>query len=898
MLPVVWALAIAPAVHTQSPQCPESAAPSIKNGWAALRAGDVVRAEQHFAKALGQCQSGDGYTGLAYARLRQAKLVAARSAFDRALQLQPNSFDALTGRGMLAYREGDPDLARAMFRRALVVVPTDTLSLAYLAKLPEPIDTSPLPFFGRPSVTRVDARVGKRRLEVPDGSGGFKPFWVKAVNIGAALPGKHPSEFPADDGTYEWWLSLADSMGANTLRVYTIHPPHFYRALAQWNADHPARPLWLIHGVWTELPPGRFEHEYDNTAWNAEFRSEMRRVVDLLHGRAIITRRAGHASGRFTADVSRWTLGYIIGREWEPYSVQAYAAAHPKRQTYQGRWVSGRGGNAVETWLAEVSDFMVGYEMERYNTQRPMAYTNWPTLDPLTHPTETTLAEEARLLSQRGERYPEPSKEFDNDVIGLDATRMSAGPEFVAGVFASYHAYPYYPDFMVLDPGYLTARSPEGPSAYFGYLNELVRHHGDMPVVISEYGVPSSRGNAHLQPQGWHHGGHSEADQARINARLTREIHAAGAAGAGLFALIDEWFKKNWLVIDFEQPAERNRLWLNALDAEQNYGIVAMRAGSRERAITLDGNGADWMDRGAWYTGGDTTLPAALQLRDVRVTHNEAYLYLHLQVGAVDWTRGRYLVGISTLHDADGDTRLPVTGTPSPVGLEFVLDLRGPNDARLLVDVPYTLYRRSPIVGSLRAESLTVYNRPFRTLPNADGRYDTVRVAINRRRLGRDGTVYPEQRVERNLLRHARQDSTTLADWYADSTTGLIEVRIPWGMLHVLDPSSRLVLQGRPNARDPEGVVTPGFRFVVESYDPRDLQGRGERLPQGSGSAPFGIPPLWTWPGWETPAWHHEVKPLFAAMREVFRTIPDHADAPRVGAAQNTLTRPPRANQR
>ena len=30
------------------------------------------------------------------------------------------------------------------------------------------------------------------------------------VNIGAALPGKHPSEFPPDDGTYEKWLETLD----------------------------------------------------------------------------------------------------------------------------------------------------------------------------------------------------------------------------------------------------------------------------------------------------------------------------------------------------------------------------------------------------------------------------------------------------------------------------------------------------------------------------------------------------------------------------------------------------------------------------------------------------------------------------------------------------------------
>jgi hypothetical protein len=286
--------------------------------------------------------------------------------------------------------------------------------------------------------------------------------------------------------------------------------------------------MWLIHGVWTELPPGAEEEQYDDPTWRGEFLAEMRHVVDLLHGHAAIEPRPGHAAGMYTADVSRWVLGYITGREWEPYSVIAYARAHPARTAYKGRYVSVSGGNAVDAWLAEASDYMVRYETERYNAQRPIAYTNWPTLDPLHHPTESTQRQEDSIRDARGERLAEQSREFDNDAIGLDAALSRAEPAYEAGVFASFHAYPYYPDFMVADPGYAKARSPEGPSAYYGYLRELVEHHGRMPVVISEYGVPSSRGNAHLQPQG----GTTAATRRRSRPRSTRASRATSTPPA------------------------------------------------------------------------------------------------------------------------------------------------------------------------------------------------------------------------------------------------------------------------------------------------------------------------------------------------------------------------------
>jgi hypothetical protein len=848
-----------------------------ERGWAALRAGQVDKADSLFALVLEVCSRDAGaLVGAGYVAMRSGRLTDAAVRFERALTEQPTNYDALTGLGMLAYRRGDMADSRRRFERALAVVPGDSLSIAYLERIPGALDGVHLGSPRRPTHTVIAARTGDRIFEVPDGHDGWKPLWIKAVNVGAALPGKYPSEFPPDDGTYEQWIELAARMNANALRVYTIHPPHFYRAIARWNAAHPANPLWLIHGVWTELPPGAKAERYDDPRWKRDFLAEMRRVVDIVHGHAVVPARAGHASGIYTADVSRWTLAYIIGREWEPYSVSAFARQHPNQTSFTGRYLTIRGGNAVDAWLAEVADAMIGYEMTTYNMQRPLAYTNWPTLDPLTHPTESTLAQEDSIRRTRHEIVPEAPKEYDNDAIGLDAALVRPTAAYAAGFFASFHAYPYYPDFVGVDPGYDTATSPDGRSNYFGYLRDLVRHFGSMPVVISEYGVPSSRGNAHLQPQGWNHGGHSEADQAKINARLTRDIYAAGTAGAGLFAVIDEWFKKNWLVIDFERPADRKQLWFNALDPEESYGIIAMRPGNRDSLIVVDGRDGDWVGRPQLYTGSDRSdLPAALRLRAFSVASDEAYVYMKLNVGAVDWRHAAYLIGIDTHSPVLGDALLPITHSRSPVGLEFVVDLHGPEDSRVLVDHPYNLYVDKPILGSRPRAVQQVYNRPFRSVQNAAGRYDTILVATNRRRIGRDGRVYPQRSIDRGRLVFARQDESSLGDWYADTLTGVIELRIPWGMLNVLDPSSRWVLRGNSRTGEVAGIRTDGFRFIIESYDPTRPGEVGDRLPRGPRPDSFGAVPTWTWPTWQEPRWYAEPKPQFETMRRAFGAIPD-----------------------
>ena len=852
---------------------------ALERGWTAYRANDIATANTEFRRAVTLCPSDPGaLTGAGYGAMRQNDLAVARTFFARALAADSGSYDAAAGAGMAAYRAGDVIAARRGFERALRIVPRDSTALSYLARMSGNSTITVLQQHDRPSVTSVAARTGKRIIEVPDGRGGWTPMWIKAVNLGAALPGKFPSEFPPNDSTYEKWIALVAGMGANTIRVYTIHPPHFYAALRSWNLAHSSKPIWLIHGVWTEPPPGKKEEKYDDPKWIGQFREEIRRVVALVHGDITIPASPGHASGAYRADVSPWTLAYIVGREWEPYSVVAYNALQPMKKTFTGKYIASANGNALETWLAEQCDYVASFEMDRYNAQRPIAYTNWPTLDPLSHPTETGKAQEISLLKKRGEQIVEMPKEYDNDAVGLDAVKMRATPAFRAGVFASYHAYPYYPEFMVVDPGYLQAHAPEGPSNYYGYLRELVEHHGDMPVVISEYGVPSSRGNAHVQPQGWNHGGLSEQQQAAADARLTRDIYASGAAGGGLFSLIDEWFKKNWAVIEFEYPPDRKRLWLNPLDAEENYGVVAMRAGRKGAGITIDGDTSDWRGSAALYSGAVSAGSAPLQLKSLRVAYDEAYVYLRLDVGRIDWPHAHYQIGIDTYRPDLGDTRLPNTGSRVPVGLEFVVDLAGPSSSQVLVDHPYNLYKPVTIPGSNPLAVQYLYNAPFRTVGNDAGKWDSLVVVTNRRRISRAGKIFPPIGYNRNRLLYARQSDNSLADWFADTAHGVIEVRLPWGMLQVVDPSSKSVLFGNTVTHKVAATTTDGFRFVVESYDPATHLSGGT-LPQSLKSARPTDLPMWTWPTWEEPQWHAEVKPLFAAMQKTFATIPEHPPA-------------------
>jgi len=836
--------------------CPQKAGPVADSAWQAYRARRLAVAAAHFAVADSLCPGlPEVQIGLGFVALRRDQIETAEQRFAAAVRIDSSNADGWYGLGLAQARRGRTDDAIAAFRRVLVLSPSYTDAREQLAALGDA--GVPMPPIRRPARAQVPSHTHGERFEILV-KGTWRPFFVKGINLGAARPGKFPSEFPTDDSTYTYWLGLMAAAHANVVRLYTILPPTFYHALKRWNAAHPDRALWLIHGVWAEAPPG---DNYDDPGWKTEFHDEMRRVVDLVHGHAVIPGRPGHAFGRYTADISDHVLAYIVGREWEPFTIRHYNEVRAGVTTYQGRFLTIANGTPADVWMAEQCDYLMQYEWDTWHAQRPVAYTNWPTLDPLHHPTEPTLEEERSLRQRLGLPPPTRVREYNNDDQSLDAMVVHTTRLNQAGYFASYHAYPYYPDFIAYDSTYGRARTSFGRSHYFGYLLALKRHHAGRPLLIAEYGVPASRGLAHLQPEGMHHGGHDERGQASIDVRLTREIREAGLAGGVLFAWIDEWFKHNWVVIDLEAPAERNRLWLNPMDAEQNYGLLGQYAGSERATPELGGDPARW--RALRALDGNDSLR-------LRVGSDEAYLYLALEIGGGARAEStRYLVGIDTYRRDRGEFRLPgVIGLG--IGVEFYLALTDTTEGRLFVSQSYNPYI-VPRAGMGPTDLDPFYNFLCTADSRTDaGQFDSLFVTTNRFRVTRDGTMIPARGVDRGRLRYGRAINSSLSDWYVDRGAGtgsgrLIEIRLPWALLNVTDPSSRTVLtEIREGGPQVGGVVstgmTDGFRFVVAGLSRGDDRITAY-LPGDS---------TYVWPTWEEPSWHEHLKPAYYAMRDLW----------------------------
>lgn len=264
-----------------------------------------------------------------------------------------------------------------------------------------------------------------------------------------------------------------------------------------------------------------------------------------------------------------------------------------------------------------------------------------------------------------------------------------------------------------------------------------------------------------------------------------------------------------------------------------------------------------------------------LDLTSLRVTNDEAFVYLLLETAGFrepDWERVHYRIAIDTYDAARGARTLPAPWKAKVgSGIEFVIDLGGPDASEILVVEGY-----DPFDGE----------NPIYSRRQADG-FRALEVQTNRERFSRDGRYFPPVSVRRGDLRFGSTapDGDSDTDTRADVAIGegLIEIRIPWSLLNVSDPSSRTVLHSLERGRESIGTVrTEGLRFYAYSFE---TSGEGaelmDRIPSGSGVAP-----LFRWETWERP--YHQLLPKLGvdSVKEAMQSIPDFPADPRPPSSQ------------
>jgi hypothetical protein len=702
------------------------------------------------------------------------------------------------------------------------------LKKPYGGQTPQPITVGAL---------RLPGQVVGQNVNIATATGMRPQFWA-GVNLGATLPGTSPGELAPKRSDYDRWLQQIGELGATSVRIYTVLRPDFYDALRAYNLAHVQDPIFVLHGVW--IPEDEILHTqnaYDPDV-TAKFRAELADAVAAVHGDLVRPVKIGHASGTFTSDISPWVIAYSIGVEWDPGVVENTNKVNPNTNVDSATGIisispvvaaprkyitNTADANPMERWIGSMLDYVAILEAQR-GWSIPLTYTNWVTADPIKHPEEPF--------------------EFEDSIV-VDAKHMAATPQWPAGFFASYHAYPYYPDGLRFQTEYLNYRRPATNTldAYAGYIHALHQHHGDQAVMITEFGQPSSIGIAHRGPNGRYQGGHSEQQAGINNADIMRIIADEGFAGGMVFEWLDEWFKFTWNSVEHELPKDRRSMWRNPLTNEEHFGILALEAGSTQKVV-LDGKDNEWTREQS-----QVILEAKGPVAEVRATHDEESLYLRIRFADLKvqpWAKEELAVGLQVFAEPN----LGLPGRPGVSPESNVALLVGPGNVAKLRIASWT----DPVAFEFGVQKKELAFNPADLVPGS-GAWTIPRQVVSRalvvpttnEKLAIDVIPFGDLRWGTTDPSNPAFDDRALVN----GSKNVLELRIPWGLIGLADPSSKLRLRPKP---DGTMSTEPIERIGINIVGPKGI------VAKTNGYA---------WEAWNRVTWHERKKAGWPYLQKV-----------------------------
>lgn len=497
--------------------------------------------------------------------------------------------------------------------------------------------------------TQLVSKIVDRHFSVYQ-NGAWNNMYVKGVDIGTALPGIPQGSFPEDNTIYTQWMGKISDMNANCLRVYTLMPAGFYRALDIYNSLHPNKKLYLLQNISVNSDPplgNLFEGSYD-----AAYKKAAEDTINAIHGNAEIQINDGQDSDLYINDVSGYLLGYLIDPGLSPNNVAATDEANASYK-YRGDYVSsGANATATESWLASMGDKIYQYEQKNYTMQHPVAITSIPELDTLHH--------------------DKAGPNNKDDAVSVDVNHVDISSQVKCGFFSAYNIFPDHPAFM-------SGETDEAKPAYVGYkeyLNNFMVTQKKYPVLISGFGLSTSMGTSQVADTGYQDGQNSETQQGQGIVSMMNIIKDSGCMGGLVYEWTDEWGKNSRFTSPLMIPSKRSNLWHNMTDPAQNYGLIALESPTPQNyAMSLRGSDL---------------------LQSIAYAANESYFYITANFSSLpDLNRKSIMIYLDTVDRKNGEYMLAPDVNENFSGVEFNIDIQNKNQADLLAIPNYNASKGS-----------------------------------------------------------------------------------------------------------------------------------------------------------------------------------------------------------
>lgn len=309
--------------------------------------------------------------------------------------------------------------------------------------------------------------------------------------------------------------------------------------------------------------------------------------------------------------------------------------------------------------------------------------------------------------------------------------------------------------------------------------------------------------------------------------------------GGLVFTWQDEWFKRTWNTMEYDNPDERP-FWSNAQTNEQQFGLLSFD----RHKIKVDGED-DWQEEMVLYEKSEGAI------RSLSVDSDERYVYVKAQFEPdEEWFAKDKLHFYFSVREDEG------IAVEDGFLADFELSIEG-EDAALRVAGDYDTFYYD-------------YHNRLEMIPEEpaiEENFHPIRLALNKAFTRPDtGEEIPFEAYETGLMRFGmanpeHEDYDSLNDYYYSEETGILEIRVPWMMLNAKAPGKKeftgdLQKDGIEASSTVEGI---GVAAILERAS------GGEEMLGLEGDSK-----LYDWETWQLPQSEERLKQSYYILQDLF----------------------------
>ena len=574
----------------------------------------------------------------------------------------------------------------------------------------------------------------------------WQKFNIVGVNLNSIKPGNFSNDKVITEEEYLNWITIIDNMGANCIKVPDIMDNNFYNALYKFNEDK-KDPIYVIQGIYFDEVDLKNGKDIQSEEIEEKFKKHIKLIIDSIHGNSFDLNE-DIKNEYYNTDISDYLIGYTLGIEFARNDL-IHTELINNKDSYNGKYFyTNNDASSFESYIAKMADYLVEYEYKQYKEQKLVGFIG--------------SSNNYKELNSSNQNEDNSIKDY------INPNNINSKGKLKTGIFASYNLYPSYTNMN------------ENQDNIEEYVNELKNTH-KIPIIIGEYGVPSSRNSADFNTD-TNKGYINEQEQGEILVDTYRTINDANIAGSFIFELQDSWQRTSWNTKELK-ILDRAPYWSDAQDYSQNFGLIAFDPSQADSKLYPDEKIDEWKNKNIINKNEDISLS---------MRSDEKYLYFMLKSeNTINLDKQDIYVYLDITPNS-GSTKSSQLNLNFDKPVDFIIEIKDRENAKVLVHEYYNYF-------SLNQNKKEYQKRPDLISVQSDmDEFSPIYIETSPRMYVEDlKKIVESKKFETGKLVHGNsnplnENYNSASDFYVGND--YIEIRVPWSLLNFMDPSTKQIM--------------------------------------------------------------------------------------------------------